>query len=173
MNAHKKKNNTTKGRSEHFKFLCCVSRQRFHIFAHILCFPEMRFLVALDGSSNSLRALAECCKLVHPGDEVTLLTVFRPVASSHAELMAEKKAAQELLQTALSKCEASLAEKKVVVGQQLLESDDVRNSLVSFAAKFDYCVVGSMGKSGIGTFLMGTVSQYVLSHCTANVIVVR
>ena len=104
-----------------------------------------------------------------------IVHVFYPSATTFRELQAEKDAAARFLAEAAVSAAAPFetSNLKIRIKTELIESAEVRASLVSFCKEFDFVVVGSTGNSEVGTFLLGSVAQYVLSHCPVNVIVVR
>lgn len=90
---------------------------------------------------------------------MTILHIFRPTSSTFSELQEEKQAARKLLDEAHENAVASVGKRKVSIVTQLIESEDVRNSLVSFCKGFSFVALGSTGNSGVGTFLLGSVAQ--------------
>ena len=95
---------------------------------------------------------------VHDGDELFLLHVFHTAALTFADVQQEKQEAVIMLQGAVESAKQTLLPPRAVeISSQLLESADVRQSLVTFCRNFDFVVVGSLGNSG---------GRSLLSVCT-------
>jgi hypothetical protein len=86
---------------------------------------------------------------VHDGDELVLLHVFHSAGLTFADLQEEKKEAVRMLEGALESAKAVLLPpRSVEISTNLIESDDVRQTLTNFCRNYDYVVVGSLGNSG-------------------------
>ena len=143
-------------------------------------------VVGVDGSPPSIAALrfaAEEAQLrsaqlvaVHSWTFVTAAAIADPGLIPVPEidyigqLEAERDAAQTELDTALSK--AFPNGPPVDVDARLVE-DSAGDALVAEGENADLIVVGSAGKSGLTSVLLGSVSRHVVSHSRCPVVVVK
>jgi nucleotide-binding universal stress UspA family protein len=150
----------------------------------------MKLLVAIDGSKASDRALEKALSLAVPTQaQVVLLSVVEPLSNHIPEVMMptgdwvglrgfpdiefEKKilaAAQNNLQKAESAC------KSVNIDYQIrLETGQPRDliCLVAMEEEPDFLVMGSRGLGSLERLMLGSVSDYVIHHCSCATIVVR
>lgn len=144
----------------------------------------MKILLAIDGSSCSDAAVNEVLRRPWPeGSSLEVLTVVEPPMPPTPEgwalpwnyleelQVALGKQGQNTLDSALSKLEAnkalSLSSKLVVGAPRSVILDEAE----SWSA--DLIVLGSHGYSAWKRFLLGSVSQAVVSHAKCSVEVVR
>lgn len=85
-------------------------------------------------------------------------------------LEAEREAAQAELESALA--EAFPDPAPVEIERRLVEGDPA-DALEAAAREADLLVVGSRGRSGIATALLGSVSRHVVDHAACPVVVVK
>lgn len=85
-------------------------------------------------------------------------------------LEAERDAADGELQAAIR---AALGEKPPVEIEPRLVEGDAAESLVAAAQGADLVVVGSRGRGGLASALLGSVSSHVVHHATCPVVVVK
>lgn len=150
----------------------------------------MKFLVAIDGSQASEHALAKALIFAAPlQSEIILLTVVEPLSSYVPEVMMptgdwvgwrglpdiemERKilnAGQALLQKAQDICQASHLDTST-----RLETGQPRDVICSVAKEenVDLVILGSRGLGSIERLMLGSVSDYIVHHCVAPVLVVR
>jgi nucleotide-binding universal stress UspA family protein len=93
-----------------------------------------------------------------------------PAGDYGGQLEAEQAAAEAELRAALADAFPSGA--PVEIESKLLEGD-AAEQLVSEAEGADLLVVGSRGRSGIASVLLGSVSRHVVSHALCPVVVVK
>ena len=144
----------------------------------------MQILLAIDGSACSDAAVDEVARRPWPeGSSLKVLTVFESpipptpeawaMPASYFEEMeaALRKQGQNIIDSALRK----LKENKALSLSSLLVSGSPRPVIIDEAADWgaDLIVVGSHGYSGWKRFLLGSVSQAVVSHAKCSVEVVR
>jgi nucleotide-binding universal stress UspA family protein len=142
--------------------------------------------VGVDGSPPSVAALrwaAEEAAL----REVSLVAVFAwtyvppapiaepgmiplPASDLAGQLDAERGAAQAELEAAIAEAFPSGA--PIEIEEQLAE-DSAGDALVAAAEDADLLVVGSSGRSGLASALLGSVSRHVVSHARCPVVVVK
>jgi nucleotide-binding universal stress UspA family protein len=82
----------------------------------------------------------------------------------------EREAAQAELESAVA--EASPDSPSVEIQSRLVEGDPAE-VLETEAREADLLVVGSRGRSGIATALLGSVSRHVVDHAACPVVVVK
>ena len=137
-------------------------------------------LVAIDGSSHSVRALAEAVDLAtSTNGRLTLLAaVPRPPAwatnpSSAATiqtLSAElEEETNEVLKDAVDRVPASIPLTKI------LSHDPIRQALLEAvnSGSYDVLVMGSRGRGPVSASLLGSVSHYALHHSPIPVLIVH
>lgn len=146
----------------------------------------MKILLAVDGSPCSDAAVEEVARRPWPdGSSIKVLTTFElpspptpeawalPINYFEEMDVALRKQAQNVVERAIGKLKPHL-NKTIAVDGQLLpgspqsvildEADDWRADLI---------VVGSHGYRALERFLLGSVSQSVVSHAKCSVEVVR
>lgn len=143
----------------------------------------MKILLAVDGSSFSQTALESVAARPWPaGTQVKVLNVVEPpsllmgreMGGYDPEFEAVWKALREQAQDIVEKAAARLRAANLNVSTELIEGHPKSQILDSAKEwKADMIVMGSHGRSGINRFLMGSVSQNVVSHAHCSVEVVR
>jgi nucleotide-binding universal stress UspA family protein len=143
-------------------------------------------VVGLDGSPPSLAALrfaAEEAELrnaqlvaVHAWTFVSQAAVVDPGmipvpdVDYVGQLGAERDAAQAELDAAIT---AAFPSGPPVEVEVRLVEDSAPDALVAEGEGADLIVVGSSGKSGLASALLGSVSRHVVSHARCPVVVVK
>jgi len=150
----------------------------------------MKFLVSIDGSQASEHALTKALSFAVPLQaKIVLLTVVEPLTSYIPEVMMptgdwvgwrglpdaelEQKilnAGQALLQKAQDTCEQAKA-----TSITRLEVGQPRDAICRVVADEapDMLIIGSRGLGSMDRMMLGSVSDYVVHHCTSPVLVVR
>jgi nucleotide-binding universal stress UspA family protein len=143
----------------------------------------MKVLVAVDGSRFSQAALESVVarpwpaniefKVLHVVEPPSLL-MGREMAAYDPEFEAVWKALREQAKDIVEKGAAKLRLAKLNVSTALVEGDPKSQILdVAKEWKADMIILGSHGRTGLNRFLMGSVSQGVVSHAHCSVEVVR
>jgi nucleotide-binding universal stress UspA family protein len=146
----------------------------------------MRILLAIDGSPCSDAAVEEVARRPWPdGSSIKVLTAFElptpptpeawALPANYFEEMdlALRKQAQNIVDGAIAKLKPKLA-KTTSIDAQILPGS-ARNAILDEAESWnpDLIVVGSHGYRAWERFLLGSVSQSVVSHAKCSVEVVR
>lgn len=140
--------------------------------------PEFSFLVPVDFSSASQKALREARKLaVRMGASLTLLHV-RPMSDVRAAiaegredlLKGPSRSIAAAMKSHYAERLASLAE-RFGAAETRLASGRASREIVRAAKGFDLVVMGRTGRGGLSGFLGGT-TQKVLATCPVPVAVV-
>lgn len=138
-------------------------------------------LVAVDGSDDAAQALIEAVDLARA--ERARLTIFTAVqpppptvyaSASSAALVAElTDDAQTEAERVLQAAAQSVPED--VPAATVLSRDAPRPSVIQQVeeGEHDLVVMGSRGLGGLGSVLLGSVSQYVLHHSPVPVMIVH
>ena len=139
-------------------------------------------MVCLDVSQHSLRALGQAKDLMHTerGDHLVLFTVPQVVGHDPqmggelSTLIAQErdKIVEEYMAQAEDQCRDVIGAFHTVIG---LPSGGPRDEVLRVAEeeKCDFIVLGSRGLSPMKRVLVGSVSSYVVTHASCNVIVVQ
>jgi len=137
-------------------------------------------LAAIDGSADADVALAQAIDLAE--SEHSRLTLFSAVATppapaywgaggaTAAEIAREaQEQAQQLLRRAAERVPAGVSVRTV------LSAEAVRSSLINeiAAGGHDLVVMGSRGRGGLRSMLLGSVSHHVLHHSPVPVLIVH
>jgi nucleotide-binding universal stress UspA family protein len=147
---------------------------------HRMIEPErLRIVVGVDGSPGAKAALAWACDEAGPrGAIVQMVCAFQEPwalasgAISSAEAVVELRSAMaDDAERLLEEARASAPEDVEVTGEGILGPPG--QTLVASAGEADLLVVGSRGRGGFKSLLLGSVSQYCASHAGGVVVVVR
>ncbi|GAA5509251.1 universal stress protein [Novipirellula caenicola] len=138
-----------------------------------------KVILATDGSPQADDAIAFLKRLPMPRPvDVDIVTnVFVPLHNGDLTdpLLRDFREHQEAeANQYLERSEAALDDFADTVTRKFLHGD-IGHSIVEFAEQneSDFIVMGATGRSGIGRILLGSVSDYVATHATCNVIVAR
>jgi nucleotide-binding universal stress UspA family protein len=146
----------------------------------------MKILLAVDGSLCSNRAVEEIARRPWPeGSEIRVLTTFElpipPAPDSWAirpsyfeELdRAASKHAEEIVEQAVTKLKAAIGPEANIEGEAVAGPPRVIILEEAELWGADLIVVGSHGYRAWERFLLGSVSQSIVSHAKCSVEVVR
>jgi len=134
-----------------------------------------KILVPIDGSDPSERAFQEACFLAEKTEaKIIMLYVMDPEALMPAYKELPKhpedpfiKKGEAILDVYLQDAPKDVeTEKKVVFGVP-------GTSIVREAEDKDLIVMGNSGKGSISSFVMGSVSHYVVHHSECPVLIVK
>lgn len=135
-----------------------------------------KMLVAVDGSQYSLAAVKAAAKLAAERGiaKVTLLNVI-PTMPTGVGPMPVAAPPEDLEAWAVFDRPREILEQAGVQPLLLLREGDPATEIVRAAKEggFDLIVVGHRGLSPIKAFLLGSVSDHVVSHAPCSVLVVR
>lgn len=93
-----------------------------------------------------------------------------PAADLPGQLEAERAAAEAELESALAE---AFPERAAVDIEERLVEEPAGDALVAAAEEADLVVVGSSGRSGLASVLLGSVSRHVVQHARSPVVVVK
>jgi nucleotide-binding universal stress UspA family protein len=137
-----------------------------------------KIVIATDGSKNNLRAISYGIKLAKlSGATVYALHVVDTYSLSQS-WTAGRETMYEVLrkdgQKATLKIKESGEASGIEVKEVLLEGHP-SNEIIDFAENnnIDLIVMGTLGKTGLDRFLMGSVAENVIRHSKVPVLVVR
>lgn len=136
-------------------------------------------VIATDGSENSQRAISygiEIAKL--SGATVHALYVVDTVSFSSIPMDAGWESMYDTLKNEGEKAISEVKERGKVSGvevREVLLEGHPSNEIIDFAEKnnVDLIVVGTLGKTGLDRFLMGSVAEKVVRGSKVPVLVVR
>lgn len=143
------------------------------------------YMVCLDGSDNSFRALNVAQRLMQPnkGDHLFIVSVpplieVNPglgedfINALHQE---RDVSIQKLLSQATTMCEQQPHLKNHITPVIGTPAGGPREEILNLAEKYqvDFLVLGSRGLSPMKRLLLGSISNYVVNHAHCNVIVVK
>jgi nucleotide-binding universal stress UspA family protein len=141
----------------------------------------MKFLVAIDGSDNSLRALTQAVSLarqIGATGEVVLVNAHDDIAFRGPSQFVGKQAVDDYLseladrelQSAVAAAQASGLTFKVAKVR-----GHVAEAILKVASEqgVDMIVLGSKGRSALQDLLVGSVAQHVLARSAVPVLLVK
>ena len=140
----------------------------------------MKILLATDGSRFSTRAASYLAK--HRGvfgttKEIVLLYVDPLLPRSIRAEWDPKEAARyhaEAAHAAMRSATAALKRARLPFEEKALIGDPASTIVdVAKGGRFDLIVMGSHGRSALGSLVLGSVTAKVIAHCTIPVLVVR
>ena len=133
-------------------------------------------IVGIDGSAASRAALVWAAEAAHRDRELVVVHVFDwRVAGARAPIGGEyavdaRARAEELVESAVADAKAT-APTVNVRGEALLGAPGP--TLIHAAGQAELLVIGSRGRGGFASLLLGSVSQQVATHAEGPVVVVR
>jgi nucleotide-binding universal stress UspA family protein len=142
----------------------------------------MKFLVAVDGSKNALKAVKTAIDLAKrlggESSEIALISVHDDLALRNATHFVGKKAVDDYLASLSAqdmKSALAAAGKAGVRCTTLVKVGSVAAVIADTAQKdkFDMIVMGSKGRSAFKDLLIGSVAQRVSALATVPVLLVK
>ena len=141
----------------------------------------MKVLIAIDGSDGCLRAtdyVLNHADVFGVQPEITLINVHLPVPSPRARAWLGQEALNnyyaEEAEQALAAARAKVAAKGIKAAEVVCVGDPA--SEIAKTAGETGCVLivmGTHGRSGLGTLIMGSVATKVLAQAAAPVLLVK
>jgi len=144
-------------------------------------------LLAYDGSDDARTALDHAARIL-PGASVTVLTVWTPERDSSgahgpglglAGVYAKSKDVDGAREREAQACAEEGAERATAAGLQARarvapRRDGIAHTLLAVAAELDAdaIVLGTRGRGGVASFLLGSVSHAVLQQADRAVLIV-
>ena len=139
-----------------------------------------RILIATDGSKSAEHATALGIKIAKQYGAKVYAVYIINVTASDAILIDEAWAAEECeaCEKTGHRVTSSVVEKAKFAGlgaEPIILKGSPADEILKFADKHavDIIIVGSLGKSGIERFALGSVSEKVVRHAKVPVLVVR
>ena len=150
-----------------------------------------RLLVAIDGSSPSLRALEYSLRVVPKSDLelMVLLHVYNVTTAAYFSSQAEfrtkldvhmrnqiKEWVKPVLQNEYKEDIIIVLQLTTTIKPEALAtSTSISNTMVDFARHndVDLILVGSTGRSGLSNVLLGSVARDVMNHSHCSVLIVK
>lgn len=141
----------------------------------------MKILVAVDGSKSSLNAVKYAAKLavgLRTKDRITLISVHDDHGLRHAKQFVGKSEIDDYLRAVSDedlKAARKFLNKEGIDHDAIIKQGYVADEIVKTAnsGKFDMVVIGSKGRSGLADFLLGSVTQKVVTAAKPPVVVVK
>ncbi|HEV7969098.1 MAG TPA: universal stress protein [Candidatus Acidoferrales bacterium] len=143
----------------------------------------MKILIAIDGSDFSQAALNSVlvrpwppnteAKVMHVVEPPSLL-MGREMGGYDPEFEFVWKALRDQAKDLVEKAAEKLRAAKFNASTELVEGDP-KSQIIDIAKEWraDMIVLGSHGRTGLGRFLMGSVSQAVVRHAHCSVEIIR
>lgn len=143
----------------------------------------MKLLIAIDQSKFSQAALESVLSRPWPAKtEIKVLNVVEPpsllmgreMSGYDPEFEAVWKALREQAKDIVEKAAGKVRAAGLPVSTDLVEGDP-KAQILDIASEWraDMIVLGSHGRTGVGRFLMGSVSQDVVRHAHCSVEIIR
>ena len=136
-------------------------------------------MIATDGSENSQRAISQGIEIAKlSGATVHALYVVDSTSFSSIPMDAGWEAMYEILRGEGEKAISEVKERGEASGvevREVLLEGHPSNEIINFAEKnnADLIVVGTLGKTGLDRFLMGSVAEKIVRGSKVPVLVVR
>jgi len=149
----------------------------------------MKFLVAIDGSESSSKALQTAINLAKPSQAlISVVTILEPLRDYYPELIMPtgdwvswqahpnpelEKMLIEKGRSLLEQAEKTCKEADVTC-ETSMEFGSPRDLICKLAAvEVDVLVIGSRGLGSVERLMLGSISDYVVHHAPCPVLVVR
>jgi nucleotide-binding universal stress UspA family protein len=131
-----------------------------------------RILLAYDGGEPARRALEQTIELArHSGAEVGVISV---VPAQHGRIVTDPRDDRGVHASELVEARRLLRE--VGIEAELLEPDGDPARMIERVADergYDTIVIGTRGLGSLSRLLQGSVSEHVVTHANATVVVAR
>jgi nucleotide-binding universal stress UspA family protein len=137
-----------------------------------------RILVSVDGSDSSIKAAKKAISMSKELEKdvisvyVVDITPISGLLSTGKTFDEWERELEEDAQKTLNKIQKIGQENKTSVKTMMLKGDPAEE-IIKEANKNDLIVMGSKGKSALDRILIGSVSEKVLHHSDATVMIVR
>lgn len=130
----------------------------------------MKVVLGFDGSEHSKKALGMVLSLLKKEDELYMVSVIKEAPRSPEQVIIES---EEKAKNSLNSIKENI--KEFPVFSEVLESNDVANSIIEYCKKIscNMIVTGSRGLSGIKKTILGSVSSEIVSKSDVPVLVVK
>lgn len=140
----------------------------------------MKVLLCVDSSNDSQAAVRAVATQHKPTEtQVRILHVLQPISLSAApqmdpmftpELEAAGSDAKKLVDRIASELRSAGFHAELVIAK-----GDIRETIVHAAAQWpaDLIVVGSRGRGGLRSLLLGSVAEFVVRHAPCSVLIAR
>ena len=142
---------------------------------------QMKILVPVDGSKNSLKAVQYAAKLaqdLRSKSSIVVISVHDDSSLSQVASYVGKKEVENYLietsETQLKAAQKALAKSKVT-HSFIIEIGHIAETILKIAnkEKCDLIVMGSKGRAAIADLLLGSVAQRVTSKAKQPVVLVK
>jgi len=148
----------------------------------------MKFLVAIDGSEASYKALQAAINLAKPAAaSISIVTILEPLRDYYPELIMPtgdwvswqahpnpelEKIFIEKGRSLLEQAEKTCKEADITC-ETSIEFGSPRDLICKLAVGVDILVIGSRGLGSVERLMLGSISDYVVHHAPCPVLVVR
>lgn len=141
----------------------------------------MKVLIAIDGSDSSLRAtryVLDHADIFSAKPEITLINVHLPVPSPRARAWLGQETLDQYYaeesEEALKAARAAIAEKGLKAAE-IMRVGNPGQEIAEAATRIGcpMIVMGTHGRSGLGTLVMGSVATQVVARAGAPVLLVK
>lgn len=129
-----------------------------------------KILIATDGSENSENAIYRGIDLAKMGDSKVYAVYVMDAGAYFNRPVFEKEEAKEYTTDRVEE----IGNERGVKVESVILIGHPADDIINFAKKnnVDLIVMGSLGKSGVERFLLGSVSDKVLKHADSEVLIV-
>lgn len=136
-----------------------------------------RILVALDGSSNSIRGMNEAISLARQSEGTIHGIYVLPGFPSEltSTLSSYRKHLLEKTRKFMSNAKTSAARHGIDFEEKIITSNDTVNAIANFAKqeKFDIIVIGARGEGSPKSEYFGSVSNGILHSSRIPILIVK
>eukprot|EP01125_Pyxidicula_operculata_P012608 TRINITY_DN4145_c0_g1_i1.p1 TRINITY_DN4145_c0_g1~~TRINITY_DN4145_c0_g1_i1.p1 ORF type:complete len:146 (+),score=17.20 TRINITY_DN4145_c0_g1_i1:34-471(+) len=145
----------------------------------------MKYLVAVDSSLESKKALLKAIELANVDDEIIILSVtelLHKSISTTIQVDCDYQLIEKANHHRIRETEALVSEytelclKKVPKSRAIvLDAGDPKEIICDYVERehVDILVLGTRDRSGLTKFLLGSVSEHCLHHVKCSVLIVR
>lgn len=136
----------------------------------------MKILIAIDGSEHSKKAMEVVAKVAKDLNAKIDLIHVVVMIDENFKYGVPTPGIREALEEegiAILRDGEDFFKKKGIKVKEILEHGEPSDAIIQQGKAYDLIVMGTVGRTGIEKFLLGSVSERVVRHATCSTLIIR